>query len=124
VAERIRFRCGDLWAALEGEEIAFDVIVSNPPYVATEDYDTLPPEIRDHEPRLALDGNEKGMGTVREIIKSAPPYLSREGWLLVEMAPEQTGDALALMAETGQYVGSERKKDYTHRFRVVLAQRI
>jgi release factor glutamine methyltransferase len=124
VAERIHFRCGDLWAALEGEEIAFDVIVSNPPYVATEDYDTLPSEIRDHEPRLALDGDEKGMGTVREIIKSAPPYLSREGWLVVEMAPDQTGDALSLMAETGQYVSSERKKDYTRRFRVVLAQKI
>ena len=108
---------------LHGEKVRFDVIVSNPPYVATEDYDTLPPEVRDHEPRLALDGHEKGMRTIREIIKTASPFLSPDGWLLVEMAPDQTEEALALIAETGQYARGDRKKDYTHRFRVVLAQK-
>jgi release factor glutamine methyltransferase len=123
VAERIHFRSGDLWAPFHEEKVLFDVIVSNPPYVASEDYETLPPEVRDHEPRLALDGHEKGMRTVREIIKTAPRHLSREGWLLVEMAPEQTEEALALIAETGQYVRGDRKKDYTRRFRVVIAQK-
>jgi release factor glutamine methyltransferase len=123
VAERIHFRCGDLWAPIDREKVLFDVIVSNPPYVAKEDYDTLPPEVRDHEPRLALDGHEQGMRTIREIIKTASPYLSTEGWLLLEMAPDQTAEALALIAETGQYARGDRKKDYTHRFRVVFAQK-
>ncbi len=123
VAERIHFRSGDLWASVRREKTRFDVIVSNPPYVAREDYGTLPPEVRDHEPRLALDGHEKGMTFIREIIKAAPPHLSPGGWLLVEMAPDQTEEALALIAETGQYAGSERKRDYTHRFRMVIAQK-
>jgi release factor glutamine methyltransferase len=123
VAERIHFRPGDLWAAIHREKVLFDVIVSNPPYVATEDYHTLSPEIRDHEPRLALNGNEGGMRTIREIIETAPPYLSREGWLVVEMAPDQTEEALALVAGTGLYGRADRRKDYTHRFRVVLAQK-
>jgi release factor glutamine methyltransferase len=123
VAERIHFRSGDLWAPIHGEKVLFDVIVSNPPYVATEDYETLPPEVRDHEPRVALDGHEKGMRTIREIIRTAPPYLSREGWLLVEMASDQTEEALALIAQTGRYARGDRKKDYTHRFRVVLARK-
>jgi release factor glutamine methyltransferase len=123
VAERIRFRSGDLWAPIQREKVLFDVIVSNPPYVATEDYDTLPPEVRDHEPKLALDGHEKGMRTIREIIKTAPLYLTHGGWLLVEMAPDQTEEALNLISETGQYVRGDRKKDYTHRFRVILAQK-
>ena len=123
VAEGIRFRSGDLRAPIQREKAPFDVIVSNPPDVATEDYDTLPPEVRDHEPKLALDGHEKGMRTIREIIKTAPLYLTHGGWLLVEMAPDQTEEALNLISETGQYVRGDRKKDYTHRFRVILAQK-
>jgi release factor glutamine methyltransferase len=123
VADRIQFRSGDLWIPIHGEKIVFDVIVSNPPYVATEDYDALPSEVRDYEPRLALDGHEKGLRAIREIIMCAPPHLSPGAWLLVEMAPEQTEEALALIAQTGQYASSDRKKDYTRRFRVVLAQK-
>jgi release factor glutamine methyltransferase len=123
VAERIDFRVGDLWEPFVGEDIAFDGIVSNPPYITSEAFDTLPPEVRDHEPRVALDGGEGGMHYIEKIIRTGPDYLNRDGWLLLEMDPEQTMKALSLMDETGRYGTVKRIKDYSHRYRVVVAQK-
>ena len=123
VAERIDFRVGDLWEPFMGEDLAFDGIVSNPPYVATEDFDGLPPEVRDHEPRVALDGGERGMLYIEKIIRIGPDFMNPGGWLLLEMAPDQTAKALSLVDETGRYGSKRRVKDDSHRYRVVVAQK-
>jgi release factor glutamine methyltransferase len=123
VIDRFEFLEGDLLKPLENLEKGFDVILSNPPYVASEEFEALPPEVRDYEPRLALDGGKGGMRYVERLIREAADYLIPGGWLLVEMAPHQTRESLKLVKQTGAYGEMRRKKDYDHRYRIVAAQK-
>lgn len=123
VADRVEFFCGHLLEPVNADGLKFDLIVSNPPYVAVEEYDQLPPEVRDWEPRKALDGKKAGMFYISEIIRRGPEFLNPHGWLLLEMAPGQTKAALGLIEETGGYRDKTRIKDYSRRYRVVIAQR-
>jgi release factor glutamine methyltransferase len=122
VAERIFFKRGDLWQPFEGEDIRFDVIVSNPPYVDSRVFLSLPCEVRDHEPRAALDGKEGGMFYIEKIIWGSKNYLNPGAWLLIEMDPDQTPRALQWVEKSGFYGAWERVKDYSQRYRVVMAQ--
>jgi len=122
VSDKIEFMQGDLWQPLAGNNITFDLIVSNPPYVSTEEYEDLPPEVRSYEPRLALDGREGGIYHIRRIIEGSPAFLNPGGWLLLEMAPDQTDRALEMIGSMGAFEKKTRIKDYSHRYRVVGAQ--
>jgi release factor glutamine methyltransferase len=86
VAERVEVRVGDLWAPVSGE--VFDVIVSNPPYVATATIATLAPEVR-REPRLALDGGQDGLVFYDRICAQARAHLAVGGALVVEHGFDQ-----------------------------------
>ena len=74
VADRIDFRLGDRLAPLGGEG-AFDAIIANPPYIATEQIDRLEAGVKDYEPRLALDGGPGGLAMVSRLIEEAPAHL-------------------------------------------------
>ena len=124
VEERIQFIVGDLWEPFMHQNPTFDIILSNPPYIASDDFDSLPPEVRDHEPRLALDGHEEGMFFIEKVIMKGADYLRPGGWILLEMDPEQTTKALKLIEESGHYGEKTRIKDYSHHYRVVMAQKI
>ena len=123
VEERIQFVLSDLWQGLSNQELTFDIIVSNPPYIRSEAIDSLPPEVRDHEPRQALDGGEEGMDYIRNIIQEAPKHLNPGGWILLEMDPEQTTKALGLIEANKNFGEKARLKDYSHYYRVVMAQK-
>lgn len=123
VERRIEFIGGDLWEPFKALALTFDMIISNPPYIASDAIHSLMPEVRDHEPRLALDGGVKGMHYIEKIIMMGAGYLNSEGWLLVEMDPGQTPVALNLIDETGFYRDKGRTKDYSHRYRVVWARK-
>lgn len=123
VEERIEFVLSDLWQGLSNQELTFEVIVSNPPYIKSEAIDSLPPEVRDYEPRQALDGGKEGMFYIRNIIQEAPKYLNPGGWILLEMDPEQTTKALGLIETSNSYGEKVRLKDYSHNHRVVMAQK-
>ena len=123
VADRIKFKHGDLWNPLINQDITFDIIISNPPYIACEEYNDLPPEVRDYEPRSALDGKEGGMYYIEKILKGGLHFLNTGGLILLEMAPDQTNEALSLIGQIKGYGESSRIKDYSHRYRVVMAQR-
>jgi len=124
VAERITFICGDLWEPFENLDVTFDMIITNPPYVASEEYDDLAPEVRNYEPRLALDGHEGGMYFIDKILHQGLEYLSPGGWLIMEMSPDQTGKALQLAEHISGYGEKSRIKDYSHAYRVVMVQKI
>lgn len=124
VSGRIQFRQGDLWEGLKGHDITFDIILSNPPYVASEHYHELPPEVRNYEPRQALDGGEGGMHYIEKIINGAVAYLRQGGWLILEMAPDQTEEALRLLDRNRGYGGHDRIEDYSHRYRLVVARHV
>ena len=126
-AERLGFgsRTGllvsDLFGALaKGDE--FDLIASNPPYVATGELDGLMPEVSSFEPRIALDGGADGMCLIRRIIEEAPAYLARGGFLLIEMDPRQMAEAEALSEEQGSYRSARRHNDLAGRERVLELQ--
>ena len=124
VENRINFVEGDLFSAIKDTTQLFDVIVSNPPYIPREDYDSLPPEVGQYEPRTALDGGEGGLFFIRRLILEAKDFLKPGGRLLIEMAPFQTARAMDLAAQTGVYEEQKIIKDYSHKDRVVMAKKI
>jgi release factor glutamine methyltransferase len=83
---RAGFMVGDFSAALAG---GFDLVVSNPPYIATAEIETLMPEVRDHEPRTALDGGPDGLAAYRTIAADALRLLAPGGRLVVELGSGQ-----------------------------------
>lgn len=116
---KIRFLQGDLFEALGGEE-RFDVITANPPYIPTEVIHTLEPEVRDHEPVLALDGAGDGLAFYRRIAKDAGNYLNPGGSIYLEIGYDQ-GEAVGdLMREAG-LTGVRVVKDLPGNDRVVCA---
>jgi len=123
VEDRIRFIQGDLLEPLQGQDVTFHLLLSNPPYIPSEDYSNLPPEIRDYEPRIALDGGEGGMKFIERIIRDGVEFVKRGGWILLEMSPDQTDRALDLIAQTKGYGQKRRVKDYGQHYRVVMAQK-
>ncbi|MCK4783566.1 MAG: peptide chain release factor N(5)-glutamine methyltransferase [Desulfobacteraceae bacterium] len=124
VSERIQFMRGDLWDPIINLDITFDIIISNPPYITSEEYNDLAPEVRDYEPRLALDGHEGGMYFIEKIIRGGLDYLSPGGWLIMEMSPDQTEKALLLIEQINGYGEKTRIKDYSHTYRVIMAQKV
>ncbi len=122
VSDRLRFLQGDLWEPFLNDGCLFDIVVSNPPYVTSGEYNDLSPDIRDNEPRLALDGGEDGMYYIKKIIKGAHDFMNPGGWIILEMAPGQTQEALTIMDQTGDYEKMARIKDYSRSYRVVIAR--
>ena len=105
----------DLFEKVEG---SFDLIVSNPPYIRSQEIAGLMPEAREHEPHLALDGKDDGLHFYREIIKGAMPHLKRGGQLFFEIGYDQGEAVQALLAANG-YTEIAVVKDYAGLDRVV-----
>jgi release factor glutamine methyltransferase len=103
VGERIRFLHGDLFAPL-GEE-QFELILSNPPYVRAGDIAALAVEVRDHDPRLALDGGPDGLAVIERLVAGAAAHLAPGGWLIFEIGLGQEADARALLERAGWEAG-------------------
>jgi len=102
VASRIEFRHGDCWAALDGgAPMRFDLMVSNPPYVEDARLDALAPEIREHEPRLALTGGPDGLDFYRRILGSAAKFIRPGGELMVEVGAGQAASVIDMCREAG-----------------------
>ncbi len=108
---RMEFRQGDLLAGISGP---FDLVVSNPPYVSPEDFDTLEPEVRLFEPRDAI----VGVGVGAEIARAARAVLAPGGWLLLECGDGQAADLAAELERLG-YRDVVRTRDLADRERVV-----
>lgn len=98
VADRIRFVESNLFGGIEGGR--FEIIVSNPPYIRSEDIAKLPKEIRCHEPAAALDGGPDGLDFYRAILAEAPAFLKEEGMLCFETGYDQAAEVAAFMKES------------------------
>nr|WP_237693205.1 peptide chain release factor N(5)-glutamine methyltransferase [Octadecabacter algicola] len=99
----------------------FDLIVSNPPYIAADEMAGLSPEVL-HEPRMALTDEGDGLSCYRIIASGAPIHLSAGGWLMVEIGPTQAA-AVVAMFETAGLVNVEIRQDLDGRDRVILGQK-
>lgn len=115
---------GDLFAPLadfvseKTTDRLFDMIVSNPPYIETAVIDTLMPEVREHEPVLALDGMEDGLHFYRRIVAEAPAHMRKGAYLFFEIGCEQ-GEAVKALMQEGGFEQVEILKDYAGLDRVV-----
>ena len=98
-AGRIRFLEGDLLQPVLGEQ--FEIVVSNPPYVAEAERETLAVEVREHEPELALFAGAEGLAVYRRLIPQAFAVLVPAGWLVLEMGCGQNAALSALLADAG-----------------------
>lgn len=105
----------NLFEAVEGK---FDMLVSNPPYICTDVIETLMPEVKDHEPRQALDGTADGLYFYKRIVEESSSYLKRGGMLFFEIGYDQ-GEAVKTLMEQAGYLEVRVIKDYAGLDRVV-----
>ena len=99
----------------------FDMIVSNPPYITTQEMEQLDDSVKNYEPHLALHGGEDGMDFYRSIVQYYTKALKPGGYLCFEYDPAQGDDICRLLEQNG-YTVLERTKDYNDRERACLAQ--
>ncbi|MDD6208503.1 MAG: peptide chain release factor N(5)-glutamine methyltransferase [Clostridiales bacterium] len=100
----------------------YDILTSNPPYIPTSVIGTLEPEVKDHEPLLALDGTEDGLAFYRLIGKQAGSYLKPGGQIFLEIGCEQAADVCRILQEN-EYLDIQVTKDYSGLDRVVSARK-
>jgi len=121
LAERIRFHISDGFTGLPAG-LAFDLIVSNPPYIPSAGIARLAPEVRDHDPRVALDGGGDGLDFYRRLAEQAAPRLRADGRLALELGDGQEGEVRRIL-ERQKWVVETVRADYTGRARILVARR-
>jgi release factor glutamine methyltransferase len=121
LAERIQFLQGDGFAALPAGA-RFDLIISNPPYIPSGEIATLQPEVRDYDPRGALDGGADGLDYARRLAAEAGPFLNPPGRLMMEFGDGQADRLRQLFAEQ-KWIVEGVVDDYTHRPRILVVSR-
>ena len=122
---RIEFRESDLFFMTKRKKTvrikdSFDMILSNPPYIPTQDIDTLQTEVRDHEPIKALDGGSDGLDFYRRIAEDAFGSLKKDGLMFLEIGCDQAEAVTSLLSGAGYYSEIEVHKDLTGLDRVII----
>ncbi len=121
VGDRVRFLRCDVLSGLGGR---FDVIVSNPPYIPTVDLATLQPEVRDYEPKIALDGGPDGLDIVRRVVLDAALRLNPGGLLIFEFGFGQADRVRAILDGTAGFDLLAIRADLAGIQRVAVAQAV
>ncbi len=118
----IKFFQGSWFEPFKKIDIKFDIIFSNPPYIPASEIEKLQPEIKNHEPVLALDGGSDGLDCLREIVNEAHRYLVSGGFLLLEMGFDQRESVRDIITESEKYENIIFYNDLGGNNRVVKAQ--
>jgi release factor glutamine methyltransferase len=121
VLERIGFFLGNGISSLPRGS-RFDLIVANPPYIPSSEIDGLQPEVRDYDPRSALDGGPDGLDFYRHLSSKAGGFLKTEGRIMLEFGGGQEKDIAALFAKEN-WIVERVLKDYTQRARILIARK-
>ena len=119
---QIEFRSGDMLSTLESVDNKFDWIVSNPPYISSQDYKILPPDVRNFEPKLALASPPDGLQLIRILIESAPNYLKPNGRLAIEIGKGQRLDVEDFVHRSKQYQKIDFIPDLSGVARILVVQ--
>ena len=118
---RVAFVCSDWLSALR-PRAAFELIVSNPPYIPTEELPALQREVRVYEPRRALDGGPRGLVAIARIAQEAPQHLPPGGRLYLEIGAQQASAVVELLRQTGAFGPIDVLKDLAGQDRIVRAE--
>ena len=120
--ERVTFLRGD-WFDAVGPDERFEAIVSNPPYVATGEWDDLPDDVRAFEPAIALFSGSSGLDALREIVDEAPRRLVSNGLLALELAEARAAEVAGWLEGARDWGAVSLRDDLAGRPRVILARR-
>lgn len=116
----VNFYCGNLFSPVNPKQF-FDLIISNPPYIRTDDIKKLEPEIRDWEPHGALDGGPDGLNFYKELIPAATRFVEDKGIVMLELG-DGLADAVNAIFEKSGYLNIEIFKDFAGIERIIQAQ--
>lgn len=122
IGSRIRFLEGDLLEPVTSEK--FDLVVSNPPYIASDILDQLPGTVRNYEPKLALDGGPGGTAVIEKLARQAKTSLTSGGYLLMEIGADQGKSVPACIESIGGYGNVTVLPDHAGLPRIVKAVRL
>ena len=119
----VKFTESDMFDAFCGRlgKKKFNLIISNPPYIPPSVIEGLEPEVRDHEPMMALDGGEDGLDFYRIIAQQAPEHLKKGGVLMMEIGFDQKEAVKSLLQETGRFEKVVGLTDLTGKDRIIVA---
>lgn len=119
----VKFTESDMFDAFCGRlgKKKFNLIISNPPYIPPSVIEGLEPEVRDHEPMMALDGGEDGLDFYRIIAQQAPEHLKKGGVLMMEIGFDQRDAVKSLLQETGRFEKIIGLTDLTGKDRIIVA---
>jgi release factor glutamine methyltransferase len=120
LAERIRFLEGDGFGPVPAD-LQFDLVISNPPYIPADEIALLEPEVRDFDPRRALDGGADGLDYARRLAAESPRFLRPEGRVMLEFGDGQADRLREIFAEQ-KWVVEAVEEDYSHRPRILVAR--
>ena len=120
-ARHIEFLRSDLFSAFRGSGRKFDFIVSNPPYISRAEWDELPSDVRDFEPRRALFGGESGLDVIERLVRRAGAFLEPGGYLIFEIGEGQREKVLGLFGK--RWTEIETAWDLAGKPRVITARR-
>jgi release factor glutamine methyltransferase len=109
---------GDAFTALNSSKL-FNLIISNPPYIPTAEIETLQIEVRDHDPRQALDGGPDGLDFYRRIAAEARPFLKADGKIMLEFGDGQA-PAIREIFESQKWIVEAILEDYNQRPRIIV----
>jgi release factor glutamine methyltransferase len=123
VRRRVHCVAGDLLEPVRTRGIRARCVAANLPYVASPDLEDLEPGIRDHEPRIAIDGGPDGLTLVRRLARQAPDCLEPAGLLALEVADEQAREVMTMLRSDGAWAEVGIRADLGRLKRVVLARR-
>ncbi len=120
LAKQIEFPRGDLFEPVDG---IFDIIVSNPPYIANQEYQELPAGVKDYEPRQALWAGQTGVEFYEKLIYQSKNHLKENGWLLLEIGAKQGESVRSMMESAGVYDRIDVRADYASMPRVIKGRK-
>jgi release factor glutamine methyltransferase len=120
VGERLRFLQGDGLPAIPGDS-RFDLVISNPPYIRSDEISSLQPEVRDFDPRLALDGGPGGLDFYSRLAAQGARYLKPGGKIMLEFGDDQAPSLREIFARENWIVEAV-VEDYTQRPRIFIAR--
>ena len=118
--DKIDFRLGNLFEPVNG---FFDIIVCNPPYISSQDYEKLPAGVKNYEPQEALLAGKSGLEFYEKLIYQAAGFLQKNGWLLLEIGAKQESGVRGIMEASSCYDSIEMRRDYAELPRVIKARR-
>jgi release factor glutamine methyltransferase len=122
VDDRLTFTLSDCFESLPKDTPYFDLIVSNPPYVAADVISGLQREVRDHEPKVALSPGPDGLSIVRRLIQEAPAFLRKDGYLILEIGFDQ-GEAVERLVNNNDWQLIDIRRDLQGIPRIVILRK-